>query len=71
MLIMRDSIKSITCIICRDHLAAIRKEAKSRSLKGVILNGIENYADGTVTYIHKSNVAKHVKVGTLHDWANS
>ena len=24
---------------------------------------------GTVTYVHKSNVAKHTRVGSLHDWA--
>ena len=45
-------IISLTCKICHDNLAEIRKEARSRGYKGIV-SGIESYADGTVTYVHK------------------
>ena len=45
-------IISLTCKICYDNLAEIRKEARSHGYKGIV-SGIESYADGTVTYVHK------------------
>ena len=58
-----ESIKPITCKVYWGHLAGIRKKAWSRNVKGVVVNGIGNYAGGIFTYIYKSNVLKNVNVG--------
>ena len=38
-------------------------------IKGSSLNCVINYAD-CVEYIHKNNLTRHVKAGSLHDWAS-
>ncbi|KAK6171748.1 hypothetical protein SNE40_018183 [Patella caerulea] len=63
-----NKIRQLTCKICTYNIAGIRREAKRRGISGTVLNGIINYVDG-VTYIHKSNVSRHVASGSLHDWA--
>ena len=63
-----EDLTLLKCKICSVNYAEIRKEAKRRNLCGNILDGILNYTDG-VRYIHKANFDKHVKSGSLHDWA--
>lgn len=58
----------LTCIVCVENLAAIYREARLRSIRGTALKSIQHYADG-ITYVHKANIERHVKSGSLHDWA--
>lgn len=58
----------LRCKICTEKYQEIRKEAKSRKISGPPLDSIINYIDG-VKYIHKANVMKHIKNGSLHAWA--
>ena len=60
-------VKILNSTVCQGHLADIRKEVRTQNLKEVVINGIENYADGLATYIYKRNISKHVKVGALHE----
>lgn len=61
-------VKCLRCKICSKNAVQIRMEAKSRGISGPPLNSIIKYIDG-VTYVHKTNVEKHIKSGSLHDWA--
>lgn len=61
-------IKLLQCKICTEHITQIRKQAKTKNISGKVLDGLLAYIDG-VTYIHKSNVQRHVRSGSLHDWA--
>ena len=63
-----DKLTLLQCNICSNHATSIRREALLRGISGVILKGVLSYVDG-VTYIHKSNVLRHVQSGSLHDWA--
>ncbi|KAK6178299.1 hypothetical protein SNE40_013101 [Patella caerulea] len=62
------TIKKIKCDVCEKHLIEIRREAAKRNIKGFVLKGVLNYADG-VSYVHKGNILRHIKAGGLHDWA--
>lgn len=62
------NILKLQCKICSENLPDIRREAKRRNIKGVVLDGILNYADG-VYYIHKANIMRHIRSDSLHDWA--
>ena len=37
-------------------------------ISGPPLNALISYIDG-VSYVHKGNFEKHIKSGSLHDWA--
>ena len=47
------------CKFCSVILRETNNEAKRRGLKGKVLSGTVSYSDG-VTYIHRTNFAKHV-----------
>ena len=57
----------LQCKICRKYTAKIRTVARSRNLRGQVLDSILSYVNG-VTYVHKANMYNHVKAGGLHDW---
>ncbi|XP_064605788.1 zinc finger protein 862-like [Liolophura sinensis] len=63
-----NKLTKLQCKVCSQHLARIRGQAKLRGITGQSLQSLINYVDG-VTYIHKSNVTRHVRSGSLHDWA--
>ena len=42
--------------VYQGHLADIRKEIRTQNSKEVVINGIENYADGLATNIYKRNI---------------
>ena len=65
-----DYLTILKCKICTIHLAAIRQEAKTRGIRGTALKSLLTYTEG-VSYIHKSNFDKHVKSGSLHDFART
>ena len=61
-------ITMLKCTICTKYISAIRQEARFRNLSGQVMKGLLSYVDG-VTYIHKSNVLRHCRSGSLHSWA--
>ena len=63
----QNRISKLICKICSKHVSAIIAQARIRGISGKSLDSILAYVDG-VNYVHKSNVARHVKSGSLHDW---
>ena len=56
--------------MCIVHINVIRQEAKTRGLRGNVLNGVLNFVDG-IDGAHKSNMLRHIKADGLHNWAKS
>ena len=61
-------VLEVRCKICTTYLHDIRREARSRDIKGSVLKSLLNYVDG-VRGAHKGNFMRHIKTGGLHEWA--
>ena len=64
----QNRISKLICKICSKHVSAIIAQARIRGISGKSLDSMLAYVDG-VNIHHKSNVPRHVKCGSLHDWA--
>lgn len=60
-------VTKIKCVTCLNKWEEIKQEAKRRNLRGQVLNNVKQYIDG-VNYVHKANVERHCKPGSLHEF---
>ena len=63
-------VTKLRCKVCTVHINVIRQEAKTRGLRGNVLNGVLNFVNG-INGAHKSNILRHTKADGLHNWAKS
>ena len=63
-----NKLENLRCVVCSEQWPLIKKEATKRGLKGQVLVSVKQYIDG-VQYVHRSNVDRHCKSGSLHEFA--
>ena len=64
------NVTKLRCKVCTVHNNVIRQEAKTRGLRGNVMNGVLNFVDG-IDGAHKSNILRHTRADGLHNWAKS
>ena len=60
----------LKCKICTVNINEIRKEAKTRNIRGNVLEGLLSFVD-RVKGAHRGNFMRHIKGGWLHDWTKT
>ena len=64
------NVTKLCCKVCTVHINVIRQDAKTRGLRGNVLNGVLNFVDG-IDGAHKSNILRHTRADGLHNCAKS
>ena len=61
-------LENLRCLVCSENWEIIKEEAIRRRLKGQVLVSLKQYVEG-VQHVHRGNVDRHCKPGSLHEFA--